>query len=335
MSAATDWKEIIAPDESERFARLAERLAAVQKRRPGVAARGLHAKSHAGLRARLRVLPELPAEARVGLFAEPRELRAYVRLSNGNGAVQRDGVADLRGLAVKVLGVDGPKALGDARTQDFLAVDTTTFPFRSPDEFVTFVCAVAERKGALGRVVRAVGLWRAIGLFGALARTAKGGRRSLFDLAYHGLAPIAFGPHAARVAFFPLAPDEEPAPEAGDAGYLGARARARVARAPVEYELRAQFYTGRETPIEDATVAWPSPFVALARLVIDRQDASTDAGKRLHDYVERLSFDPWHALAVHRPLGAVMRARKAAYYESIKVRGAIAEPDGAEWETFA
>jgi hypothetical protein len=336
MSPATDWKENIAPDEPERFARLAERLAAVQKSRPGVATRGLHAKCHAGLRARFRVLPDLPAEARVGLFAEPRERRAYVRLSNGHGVAQPDKVPDFRGLAVKVLDVDGPKVLGDARTQDLLALDIPTVPFRSPDEFVTFVCATADRKGAFGRLFRELGVWRAIVLLVGLARTAKGGRRSLLDLPYYGVAPIAFGPHAARFAFFPLAPGDEPAPDEADPDYLGVRARARVAkRAPIEFELRAQFYSGPETPIEDSTVQWPAPYVAIARLAIDRQDPSTDGGKRLHDYVERLSFDPWHALTAHRPLGAIMRARKPAYFESIKVRGAIAEPDGTEWDSFA
>jgi hypothetical protein len=35
---------------------------------------------------------------------------------------------------------------------------------------------------------------------------------------------------------------------------------------------------------------------------------------------EGLSFSPWHALAAHRPLGAVNRARKSAYAMSAKFR---------------
>jgi len=33
-------------------------------------------------------------------------------------------------------------------------------------------------------------------------------------------------------------------------------------------------------------------------------------------------FDPWQALMAHRPLGEVMRARKAVYFASQKERGA-------------
>jgi len=49
------------------------------------------------------------------------------------------------------------------------------------------------------------------------------------------------------------------------------------------------------------------------------------AGRALAAYVERLSFDPWHALVEHRPLGAVMRARAVAYKRAVIARGAISE----------
>ena len=37
---------------------------------------------------------------------------------------------------------------------------------------------------------------------------------------------------------------------------------------------------------------------------------------------EAAKFDPWGGLAAHRPLGEGMRARKVAYFESQKGRGA-------------
>jgi hypothetical protein len=51
------------------------------------------------------------------------------------------------------------------------------------------------------------------------------------------------------------------------------------------------------------------------------------------EYVAALSFDPWHALEEHRPLGNVMRARNHAYRLSTQERSAAPEPDGSE--TFA
>ncbi len=43
--------------------------------------------------------------------------------------------------------------------------------------------------------------------------------------------------------------------------------------------------------------------------------------------MEKLSFDPWHALEELRPLGAMMRARAPAYRESVIARGAAPEPE--------
>jgi hypothetical protein len=334
MTASKDWKETVAPDEEERFAGLAERLAARQKAALGAPKRALHAKSHAALRARFRVLADLPEHARQGLFAEPRERRAYVRLSNGSGALQPDRAPDLRGFALKVLDVDGPKVLGDARTQDWLMIDTPTVPFRSPDEFVAFVTAATPPDGGIGRVVGALGLFRTIGLLAGLAKAAKGRPRSILDRPFYSAAAVAFGSYAARYAVFPVHRAGQEAGAPADADYLRDRTATRVAKTPLEYELRAQFFTGPETPIEDSRVNWPSPFVPLARIAIDAQDPAGEAGRRLHSFVESLSFDPWHALVAHRPLGAVMRARKHAYYASIRARDAAPEPDGSEWDSF-
>jgi hypothetical protein len=77
-------------------------------------------------------------------------------------------------------------------------------------------------------------------------------------------------------------------------------------------------------------VRWPedrAPFHELARLVLPKQDPDSPQGRKLHEYVERLSFDPWHAVEELRPLGAMMRARAAAYRESVLERQAAPEPE--------
>ena len=44
-----------------------------------------------------------------------------------------------------------------------------------------------------------------------------------------------------------------------------------------------------------------------------------------------MAFNPWHALAAHRPLGSIMRARKVAYAAMVRLRAqqnqqSISEP---------
>src|SRR5207247_10918141 len=109
MQPATDWKEIVPEDEAARFERYAEEIRELQRARAreGKASRALHAKGQAGVLADFTVLPDLPEHARVGLFAAPASYRAYVRFSNGAGFRQSDAKPDVRGVAIKVVGVPG------------------------------------------------------------------------------------------------------------------------------------------------------------------------------------------------------------------------------------
>src|SRR5690606_4629699 len=94
-----------------------------------------HPKMHGLLQATFRVEPGLPAPLAVGLFAEPREYRAWVRLSNESGTVQDDARPDVRGAAIKLLGVDGFKLLdGEERctTHDFVLTSREAFVTRGP-----------------------------------------------------------------------------------------------------------------------------------------------------------------------------------------------------------
>ena len=60
----------------------------------------------------------------------------------------------------------------------------------------------------------------------------------------------------------------------------------------------------------------------VPRLTLPQQDLTSEAAQALATEVENGVFDPWAALAAHRPLGDVMRARKVVYFESQKGRGA-------------
>ena len=67
MKPATDWKETVSPDESERFERYAEELRDMARKvaaKSGRKSRALHAKGNLGLLGELTVLPDLPEHAR-------------------------------------------------------------------------------------------------------------------------------------------------------------------------------------------------------------------------------------------------------------------------------
>ena len=335
MKPSTDWTETIAPDEAARFDKLAATLAGIQKRqspdRP--ARRALHAKAHAGLLGQIVVPSDVPDWAKVGIFATPQTLPAYVRFSNGSGGRQSDGEGDVRGIAVKVVGVPGKKLiapLADAITQDFLAIQTESAPLRTPEEFVGLVVALSGSK--------LLALPRLLGVFGlstfSMLRTITAGIRapvrSMADLTLFSALPIRWGDYAVKYRFLPSHPETtSPAGPSRDA--LREELEARIKSQPLRYAMQIQGYLdAARTPIEDHTRPWDSPWVTVATLNIPAQDPGSERGQKLSAYVESLSFDPWHAPEAFRPLGAMMRARNAAYRDSVLARKAAPEPDGSE-----
>jgi hypothetical protein len=82
-----------------------------------------------------------------------------------------------------------------------------------------------------------------------------------------------------------------------------------------------QLYVNDEkTPIENPMQEWreeDSPFIKLATINIPAQKFDFDERKRLD---EGLSFNPWHTLPAHAPLGSVNLARKHVYQEMAKAR---------------
>jgi len=333
MNLSTRWKENVAPDEGPRFDRYANELRAVQKQRAanGKPSRGLHAKGHLGVTGEFIVSPGLPEALRVAVFAEPRSWPVYVRFSNGAGQHQHDGVADVRGMAVKLVGVPGRKiipGLEDKRTQDFLLIHSPAVPFRTPDEFVNVVLTLARGPAlALPRLIGKLGLGRTLSLLGKLKLPKW---TSMATAPVYTALPLRFGPTAAKLAAFP----ENPAPageKVGSPDALRVDLIERLKQGPLSWSIRVQLFVDEETtPIEDPSVVWPedkSPFHELGKLVIPKQDPTSPRGQKVDAYVETLSFDPWHAVEELRPLGAMMRARAAAYRESVMERKAAPEPD--------
>jgi len=322
----TDWQERVAPDEAQRYAAFADTFAEIQARKsqrhgPG---RTLHRKQLAAAQGTLEVLDGLPSFLRHGLFAQPRDYETWIRLSNGSFNRAPDHVPDVRGFALRVLGVEGPSALGNgpAASQDFTLINQEAFSFPRSDEFIDFVAAASRGNGALLRH-----LVRRYGLLGAprkLARLVRVASRPFSGFATEPLfstLPMANGPYAVRVRLQPAHANGTARTDAS--ADWGIDFAARLKRAPLHWDLQLQYYASEAlTPIEDASVNWPTPYTTVARLMLPQQDLDSPDGLAFAEKVEAAVFDPWQALADHRPLGDVQRARKVVYFRSQQGRGA-------------
>lgn len=338
MTPATDWKEVIPADEAARFEGYAQELAGMQRARAAagpVTARALHAKGVAGVEARFTVLPDLPELLRVGLFATPATYPSYVRYSNGSPLHQTDQKPDVRGIAIKVVGVGGRKlipTMEDAKTQDFLLNRNAALPVANADQFMGLVRAGTRPDRLLRFLISTFGVAQTLRKLPKLAKSVSEPVASLACLRYFGGAAHRFGAHAVRFDLRPLA--TAPAGKAKTVPELRVELAERLRRVTVDYELRVQFFVDEtRTPIEDASVEWlesVAPFTPVARLSLLQQDLDSPRAKRIAQFVETLSFDPWHCQEPLKPLGNIMRARNHAYRLSTQTRHAAAEPNGRE-----
>ncbi len=123
--------------------------------------RGVHPKSHGCLNAEFFVKDNLNSDLQVGLFSTPgKRFCAKIRYSNADVLKRsdfkikkdRDGQVTLksgsRGMAIKVLDVDGPVLLEDngARNQDFLMINTPEFAFRNVRDYRRLTQALLASK---------------------------------------------------------------------------------------------------------------------------------------------------------------------------------------------
>jgi hypothetical protein len=324
---STGWKERVGADEEERYAGYAQEFARIQAERAQRwgAGRALHRKQLTAAQGSLEVLDGLPAFARHGLFAKPRDYDVWVRLSNGGLDRASDKTPDVRGFAMRVIGVEGDSALGNgpAKSQDFTLINQEVFAFETSGEFVEFVVAASKGPGAIVRHVfnryGMIGGARKLGrMVGSLGRPFSGfATEELFSA-----VPMANGPYAVRVRLVPSGSNGSARPDAR--GDWDADFSARLAKGPLHWDLQLQFFASEDlTPIENPTVNWPTRYVTVARLMLPRQDTHAAEGRAFADKVESCVIDPWQALAEHRPLGDIQRARKVVYFESQKGRGAI------------
>ena len=304
----------------------------------GHSVRSVHAKSHGLLEGELRVLDGLPATLAQGMFAHAASYPVVLRFSTNPGDILDDTISSPRGLAMKVIGVEGERLPGSEAdtTQDFVMVNGPAFVAPNAAAFnksLKLLAATTDTgqlwKKAFSAVLR--GATVALGAIGKDASSLKalGGQPMTHPLGetFYTQTPFRYGKHMAKLSVAPVtatlkALKDQPVDLAGKPNGLRGALIDYFREHGGEWELRVQLRTNPDTmPIEDASVLWSedeSPYVAVARLVVAPQPAWSEARARQAD--DGLSFSPWHGIVEHQPLGSINRARKEVYAMSASFR---------------
>ncbi|WP_216851157.1 catalase family protein [Acidisphaera sp. L21] len=306
----------------------------------GHAQRSVHAKSHGLLRGELRVLDGLPPALAQGLFARPGFLpRGYAPFDNAERhpgrqrlGAPRHGRQDHRCPRRRLPGTEGDV------TQDLVLVNGPAFNAPNAAKFLSSLKLLAAttdtaeglKKAAFATMRAAESVVEALG-GKSPTLTSMGGQPETHILGetFYSQVPLLYGPYIAKVAVAPVSPEltaltDAPLDVNGKPNGLREAVVAFFGRTGGEWEVRVQLCTDLDAmPVEDASVAWPedkSPYVAVARISVPPQD--TWSAARVAAMDDGLAFSPWHCLAAHRPLGSIMRTRRAAYEMSAQFRAA-------------
>jgi len=278
--------------------------------------RGGNTKTHGIVRAEFIVHDGLQPQFRHGIFAEPRTYRAWVRFS-GPGPYITPDIDDVgfMSISVKLMGVPGPKLMDEEKfTQDMFGVSPPTFV--TPDVRANAQLQRESLKNA--SIFYFVNFGRSHLLDFIMQGLWIKAQSSPFEAPYFSCVPYLMGEgQAMQYSFWPKWTKRTPIPRLPlrpPDNYLR-QAMVRALNADdVEIDFRVQLQTDPFLmPIENAAVLWPerlSPRVSLATIRIPKQTFDSPAQI---NFEKQLSYNPWHCIAEHRPLGNQSRARKRMY----------------------
>ena len=243
-------------------------------------------------------------------------------MSNAAPVRQKDSIPDGRGMAIKLVGVNGPKLIPDEKsTQDLVMIN---FP-------VFFASDVASYRG-LAAALQHQTLPTFLTSHPDVRRilSAIGGQTvdNLLAQRYFSMSPYELGAtyvkFAARPAPCPIASHLGSADLNAPNG-LRAQMASDLSRGDACYELQLQPRTDPATmPVEDASALWDeskAPFVDAAFIDIPKQTFESPEQQTFCE--ENLSFTPWHGTTDFRPVGGINRLRLVAYRAGSQLRESL------------
>jgi hypothetical protein len=330
-------QEIEMPEEDALSALITQQMAAFTKReyQGRIAERAGNTKTYGIARAEFEILPNLSPELSKGIFAEPKTYPAWVRFA-GPGPLSPPDVEDsgILSIGIKLMGVPGKKLLDDEQhTQDFIGISCPTFTTPNLKENLKLQKEIGARTPVFYFLKPFDSHLLDMTMQALYARM----NTSPLEVRYWSCVPYLCGEgQAMKYSVQPRSSEKTRVPWNPPADWLRQSMASKLAAGGVEFDFALQLQRDpRSMPIENASVEWPerlSPFVPVAKIRIPEQ-AFTSPEQLA--FARRLSFNPWHSIPEHRPLGNQNRARRLIYSELSRLRQSMnhephTEPNGSE-----
>ncbi len=284
----------------------------------GGARRDAHPKAHGCVAASFEVNQSIPANLAHGVFQLGAQYDALIRFSNGSpNATGDDSTGDTRGMAVKLFGVPGEKLFsrpGHEDVQDFIMISSPFFFINSASGYTQFFEIVDE--GSLLKMTRIPFILGFKGSYNAYRMLSQKIANPV-ETRYWSVVPyqlgLGDGRQAVKYSARPCQPGSTVIPDNPGKNYLREAMVNTLSAGPVCMDFMIQPRTGSELAVEDVITEWSeseAPFYPVARITLHQQEFDT-AEKNLA--CENETYNPWHALPEHKPLGTISRMRKVVY----------------------
>ena len=306
----------------------------------GFAGRGDHSKSHGCYPSKFKVLPNLPEEYRAGIGKKENQGKVFfsvARLSNQTTPDVPDIRAPSLGFVLKVFLDKDEKdptllpihSSEEIKTQDFLTGSSQTFMMPNINAYANLF--VNRSKGILGKIL--IALRHPIIVYERKIKPMFFDHTNslvALERTFWSPAPYAWGDRASKYRFTPchdfnrseLGEDHVDKPN-----YQQNSIKKFLSEKSICYNLEVQLRPASHTdsvhhdknfPIEDASIFWPTDqakYHAVAQLTIQKETLPL-----LDEECESLSYNPWHGLKAHQPLGNLNRGRLSVYKQSFLSR---------------
>ena len=291
--------------------------------KPGGFERGGNTKTHGIVRGEFVIHDDIPSEYRHGIYAKGQKFPAWVRFS-GPGPYITPDIDDVgfMSISIKLMGVPGPKLMEEEKfTIDMFGVSPPTFV--TPDTKANAQLQKESLKNA--QIFYFVNFTRSHILDLIMQSLWIKTQSSPFEAPYFSCVPYLLGEgRAMQYSVWPKSKKRTPIPNLPfrpPDDYLRRAMVASLAEGDVEFDIRLQLQTDPHLmPIENNAVLWPeklSPRVSVATLRLPKQKFDSPAQMA---FAKQLSYNPWHTIAEHRPLGNQSRARRRMYLALSELR---------------
>ena len=286
---------------------------------PGNAKRDAHPKAHGCVAATFNVHDNLPPRFEHGVFQSGASYDALIRFSNGSpNASSKDISGDTRGMAIKLHGVQGEKLFspkGQEDVQDLILISSPVFFINDAEGYAEFF-EIVDRGSKVGllKIPFILGVRGSYQAYKMLSQTIA----NPVTTRYWSVVPyqLGLGNERRAVKYSAKPCDSSKAnadiPKNPSDNYLRQALVDTLADTSACMEFMVQERTG-DLSVENALLEWDeseAPFHTVADIKIHQQTFDTHEQNQM---CESQSYNPWHALPEHKPLGMVNRLRRVVY----------------------